>query len=103
MAGCILNKNKKLIPTGSKVRLMFQPAEEGPGGAKPMIEEGALDGIDEVYGLHNVPNMPAGHIRLKCGPMMAAIAGIKIKVTGKGGHSSVPHLFNDVISAGAQI
>lgn len=82
---------------------MFQPAEEGPGGAKPMIEEGALKGIDEVYGLHNVPNLPAGKILVKSGPMMAAIAGVKIKVNGRGGHSSVPHLFNDVISAASQI
>jgi len=66
-----------------------------------MIKEGALDGIDEVYGMHNVPNASAGLILVKSGPMMAAISGVKIKVTGKGGHSSMPHLFNDVISAGA--
>jgi amidohydrolase len=101
MAGCILNKNKALISKGSKVRLMFQPAEEGPGGAKPMIEEGALDSIDEVYGLHNVPNAPAGMILVKSGPVMASISGVKITIKGKGGHSSMPHLFNDVISAGA--
>ena len=60
LAGCLLNINRSLIPKGSKVRLMFQPAEEGPGGAKPMVEEGALESIDEVYGLHNVPHVPQG-------------------------------------------
>ena len=80
---------------------MFQPAEEGPGGAKPMIDEGVMDGIDEVYGLHCSPNIKPGNVRIKSGPIMAANTSIKIKISGKGGHSSMPHYFNDVISAGA--
>ncbi len=68
-----------------------------------MIKQGALDNINEVYGLHNIPLAPAGTILVKSGPMMASISGIKIKITGKGGHSSMPHVFNDVISAGVQI
>lgn len=68
-----------------------------------MIEEGCMDGVDEVYGMHNVPNFSEGQIRVKEGPMMASISGVKIKVTGKGGHSSVPHYFQDTISAGAAI
>ena len=102
-AGCVLNKLKSKLPKNSKIRLMFQPAEEGPGGAEPMIKEGAMEGIDEVYGLHNAPNVRAGEIRVRPGPVMASISGVKIRVTGKGGHSSVPHFFNDVISAGANI
>lgn len=43
-----------------KVRLLFQPAEEGPGGAEQMIKEGCLEGVDEVYGLHNIPDFPEG-------------------------------------------
>lgn len=85
------------------MRLLFQPAEEGPGGAEPMIKEGCLDGVDEVYGLHNVPNFRAGEIRVKAGPMMASISGVKVTIQGKGGHSSLPHAFNDVISCGASI
>lgn len=49
------------------IRLIFQPAEEGPGGALPMIKEGVLDGVDEIYGLHNIPNFKEGQIRTKEG------------------------------------
>ena len=103
LAACLLQSQRHTLPEGTLVRLLFQPAEEGPGGAKPMIEEGCLEGIDEVYGMHNVPNFPEGQIRVKAGPMMAAISGVKITIKGKGGHSSVPHSVNDVISAGAAI
>lgn len=68
-----------------------------------MIKEGCLEGIQEVYGLHNVPNFKAGEIRVKEGPMMASISGVKVTVKGKGGHSSVPHFWQDVISCGASI
>lgn len=68
-----------------------------------MIEEGALEGIDQVFGMHNVPNFKAGEIRVKEGPMMASICAVKIKILGRGGHSSLPHYFTDVISAGASI
>lgn len=103
LAAALINKQKSKIPSNCLIRLLFQPAEEGPGGALPMIEDNCLDKIDEVYGMHNVPNFPEGEIRLKEGPMMAAISGVKIKVKGQGGHSSVPHYFKDVISAGASI
>jgi metal-dependent amidase/aminoacylase/carboxypeptidase family protein len=68
-----------------------------------MIKDGCLEGVDEVYGLHNIPIFQKGEIRVKPGVMMAAISGLKVKITGKGGHSSMPHLFNDVISAGSSI
>lgn len=48
----VIAANRDKIPSNQKVRLLFQPAEEGPGGAKPMIEEGCMEGIDEVYGCH---------------------------------------------------
>ncbi|TNV78201.1 hypothetical protein FGO68_gene7263 [Halteria grandinella] len=91
------------IPKGKKVRLLFQPAEEGPGGALPMIKEGCLEGVDEVYGYHNIPNFDEGDVRVVAGPIMAQVNIVKIKVIGKGGHDSVPHMLNDVISAGAAI
>jgi hippurate hydrolase len=56
----LLSKRLSKIPSNKRIRILFQPAEEGPGGAKPMIEEGCLEGVDEVYGLHNIPNFPAG-------------------------------------------
>jgi len=52
------------IASNQFVRVLFQPAEEGPGGAKVMIEEGCLEGIDEVYGYHNIPNFDEGDIRV---------------------------------------
>lgn len=103
MAACFLQKHNNEFPNNCTIRLFFQPAEEGPGGALPMIEEGCLDGVDEVYGMHNVPNFREGEIRVKEGPMMASICGVKLIIKGQGGHSSVPHYFKDVISCGATI
>jgi len=80
------------------VRLLFQPAEEASylgGGAKPMIEEGCLIGVDEVYGLHNYPFAPVGTVRVIAGPMMAESSNIEITFTGKGGHASAPENAND--------
>ncbi len=70
---------------------MFQPAEEGPGGALPMIKEGCLEGVDEVYGLHNFPSFPAGQISVIEGPIYAEMTIVKIRVIGRGGHGSSPH------------
>jgi amidohydrolase len=78
LAACILQKNRDKIPKGCKVRLLFQPAEETPGGAEPMIKDGALEGIDEVFGMHNIPNFKEGEIRIKEGPVMASICFIDI-------------------------
>ena len=87
-----------MIPSNQKIRLLFQPAEEGPGGAKPMIEKGCLDSVDEVYGFHNVPNFDEGDIRVCSGPFFAAATIVKIKIIGKGGHGSSPHMVIDPIS-----
>ena len=54
-AAALLKHRATRLPLGTKVRLLFQPAEEGPGGAEPMIKEGCLAGVDEVYGYHNWP------------------------------------------------
>ena len=67
----VVVKKRDKIPSNKTVRLLFQPAEEGPGGAEPMIKEGCLKGVDEVYGLHNVPNFDEGDIRVCKGPIMA--------------------------------
>ncbi|MCB9703946.1 MAG: amidohydrolase [Myxococcales bacterium] len=87
------------------VRLLFQPAEEGVrgGGAKVMIAEGALDNVDEVYGLHNWPDYPAGEIRVRAGATMAQVHAFALTITGIGGHGSQPQLCRDPIVAGAHL
>ena len=75
-----------------KVALIFQPAEEGGGGAGVMVEEGVLDrfGIDEVYALHSAPGTPVGHFYTTPGAIMAAVDTFSITVTGVGGHGAMP-------------
>lgn len=87
------------------VVFIFQPAEEGLGGAKVMIDEGVLDrfGIEEVYGLHNWPQLPAGTIGVRAGPVMASCDFFRIRLKGKGGHAAMPHLNNDPVVAAAQL
>ena len=87
------------------VVLIFQPAEEALGGAKVMIEEGVLERfkVEEVYGLHNWPQMPAGTIGVRTGPMMASCDFFSLTVTGKGGHAAMPQLCVDPVVAAAQI
>ena len=89
----------------ANVRLLFQPAEEGVrgGGAKVMVAEGALEGVGEVYALHNWPSYPHGEIRVRGGAMMAATAEFDVVVTGIGGHGSQPQHCRDPIVAAAGI
>jgi len=95
----VLCNNRDKIPRGKFVRLLFQPAEEGPGGALQMIKEGCLDNISEVYGYHNIPNFDEGDIRVCEGPFFAGCSTLKIKVIGQGGHGSAPHKLRDPITA----
>lgn len=75
-------RHRDKIPSGKKIRLLFQPAEEGTGGAKPMIQEGCLEGVQEVYGYHNIPNFEEGDIRVIAGPIMASSSMVTIKIKG---------------------
>ncbi len=81
------------------VYLIFQPGEEGFGGAKVMIDDGLFTRFPaaEVYALHNWPGLPAGHIGLNPGPMMAAADRIEISIAGRGGHAAHPHLTVDPV------
>ena len=81
------------------VKIIFQPAEEGPGGAKPMIEEGVLKNpdVDAIIGLHVWNSMPLGTVGVKSGPLMAAVELFDCTIQGKGGHGALPHQTVDAI------
>ena len=85
------------------VRFMFQPGEEGYHGARYMIEEGVLDGVDRAFAIHVTPNIPAGMAATRRGPFMASADTFEITVHGKGGHASTPHFSTDPIPAAAEI
>ena len=87
------------------VHFIFQPGEEGFGGGKIMIEDGLFDDfkIDEVYALHNWPELPLGQFGISTGPMMAAVDEFDIIVKGKGGHAAMPDLSIDPVIIAAQI
>jgi amidohydrolase len=87
------------------VKFFFQPAEEGPGGAKPMIEAGVLDNpsVDAVIGLHLWNNLPLGTLGVRTGPMMAATELFHCSIQGKGGHGAIPHQTVDSIVVAAQV
>lgn len=99
----VLARYRERIP--ANVRLLFQPAEEGVdgGGAKVMVAEGALEGVSEVYGLHNWPAYPRGELRVIPGPIMAQVHSFEISVRGRGGHGSQPQDCRDPIVAGAAL
>jgi len=81
-----------------RIVFIFQPSEERiPGGAKTMIEEGALEGVDAVFGLHLWQMLPTGKVACLKGPMMAAPDEFTIKIIGRGGHGSAPQLTIDPI------
>ena len=86
--------------------VIFQPAEEGGAGGKAMVDDGLMTrwGIQEVYGLHNMPGLPEGHFATTPGPMLAASDSVQIFVHGKGGHAgAAPHEAIDSVLIGAQI
>lgn len=85
------------MPANRTARFLFQPAEEKFGGAKFMVKEGCLEGVSEVWGLHNLPLDPPGQILVKSGPIMAAVSQDEIIVTGKGGHSSNKLILKDPV------
>ncbi|WP_066908667.1 amidohydrolase [Millisia brevis] len=87
------------------VRFVFQPAEEPGRGAEAMIADGLLDRfpIDAIFGLHNIPGLPAGRLHTRSGAIMAGEDNFTITVTGRGGHASTPHLVVDPLVIGAQI
>jgi amidohydrolase len=87
------------------VKIIFQPAEEGPGGAKPMIEEGVLTNpdVDAIIGLHLWNNLPLGKVGVRSGALMAAVECFRCTILGKGGHGAMPNRTIDSIVVASQI
>ncbi|MEJ5225458.1 MAG: amidohydrolase [Anaerolineales bacterium] len=99
----MLHKVRNELP--GSIKLVFQPAEEGMGGAEGMIRDGVLDNpkVDYVLGLHLWNEKPVGWLGIAAGPYMAGADEFKITLTGKGGHGAAPHTTADPIVAGAHI
>lgn len=87
------------------VRAIFQPAEEPGRGAQAMVDDGLFERfpVDRLFGIHNTPGTPAGHLRTRPGPVMASEDNFTIHLSGRGGHSSAPHLVIDPLVIGAEI
>ena len=85
--------------------VIFQPAEEGGGGGRAMVEDGMMErfGITEVYGMHNMPNMPVGQFGLRPGPLMAAADRFTIEIEGRGAHAAQPHGSIDTVMITSQL
>ncbi len=97
----ILAEHRSEIP--GRVRFMFQPGEEGYAGAKVMIDEGVLEGVDHAFAIHVTPNIPSGFISSRPGPMLASADTFEIVVRGEGGHASSPHFCVDPIPAACAV
>ena len=100
-AAQILNEIKSEIK--GTVKLIFQPAEEFAEGAVKMIEEGALEGVDGVFGVYFWPHIESGKISVEAGPRMASVDIFKIIVTGKKGHAALPHQGVDALLTASSI
>jgi hippurate hydrolase len=85
--------------------VIFQPAEEGGGGGDAMVKDGLMErfGVQEVYGMHNMPGMPLGHFAIRPGAMMAAADRFTITIEGKGGHAARPHDGVDTVVVAAHV
>ena len=103
VAATVLNRIKEDLC--GNVKFIFQPAEEGPGGAKPMIDEGVMKNpqVDYAIGCHLWSEIPEGTIGVRSGPFMAAMDRFDLKIIGKGGHGAMPHMCVDALEVGTQV
>ncbi len=85
--------------------VIFQPAEEGGGGGREMVQDGMIErfAIQEVYGMHNMPGIPVGHFAIRPGAMLAAADQFDVVITGKGAHAAKPHDGLDPTVVGAHL
>src|ERR671917_854666 len=85
------------------VKFVFQPAEEGGGGGRVMVDEGVADDVSSIFALHLWPGLPFGKVATKAGPIMAAADAFELEITGSGGHGAMPHLAADAVVIAAQV
>jgi hippurate hydrolase len=85
------------------VRFVFQPAEEGGGGGRVMVDEGVADGVSSIFALHLWPGLPFGKVATKAGPIMAAADAFEMEIRGSGAHGAMPHLGADAVVIAAQV
>ncbi len=102
-AALVLNEIKDRV--NGRIKFLFQPAEEGPGGAKPMVEAGVMENphVDYALGAHLWPALAQGEIGITAGPLMAAMDFFDLTIKGKGGHGAMPHLCVDPIDTAVQV
>jgi amidohydrolase len=103
-AGLALGALDRAGALPGRVRLIFQPAEEQmPGGALQVLAQGALDGVERIYALHCDPHTDVGRVGSRVGAITAAADRLTVRLRGRGGHTSRPHLTEDVVFALAQV
>jgi amidohydrolase len=99
-AGLALHEVAESGLLANRVRMIFQPAEEVmPGGALQAIEQGALDGVDTIFALHCDPSLDVGEVGLRVGSITGAADRLEVRLSGAGGHTSRPHLTEDLVFA----
>ncbi|MEZ3498530.1 amidohydrolase [Pantoea sp. KPR_PJ] len=96
-----LRQQESQLP--GRVRILFQPAEETFNGAQQMIEAGALEGVQAIFGMHNAPDLPLGALRTRGGALYANVDRFRIRIQGKGAHAARPHEGIDSIVIGSHI
>ena len=85
------------------VILVFQPAEEGGGGAKKVLDAGVLENVDAIFGLHVTPGLPVGEVASRSGPLLAGSGFFEAVISGKGGHAAIPQYSIDPILAASNV
>ena len=99
------NLNERNFPLGwqGTIVLVFQPAEEGGGGASKILDSGILENVKAIFGLHVSSDLPIGKVSSRSGPLLAANGFFEAVISGKGGHAAIPHHSIDPILAASSI
>ncbi|GAC1475674.1 MAG: amidohydrolase [Ktedonobacteraceae bacterium] len=95
--------SKRRAELKGNIKFVFQPAEESVGGAEPMLQQGALQGVDNIIGLHLISNHPMGRVGVRAGGVFASADKLKLVVHGKGGHGGMPQTAVDPIVISAHV